>query len=83
MLRSINRTKELLKKNPFAGNQVQKRLIPKEYINKYDIDNLWRIELANRWRLIYAITGNQIEIINFVIDILNHKNYNKVFRYKH
>ena len=82
LLRSINRTKELLKKNPFAGNQVQKRLIPKEYINKYDIDNLWRIELANRWRLIYVITGNQIEIINFVIDILNHKNYNKVFRYK-
>jgi len=83
LLRSINRTKELLKKNPFAGNQINKRLIPKNYLVKYDVDNLWRIELANRWRLIYTITGNKIEIISFVLDIFNHKEYDKTFGYKH
>ena len=83
LLRSINRTRDLLKQNPFAGNQILKKLIPDKYSKKFDVDNVWRIELANRWRLVYTITGNQIEIINFVIDIFDHKNYDKVFGYKH
>lgn len=83
LLRSINRIKELLKENPFAGEQIQKKQIPKKYILNYDADNSWRIELANRWRLIYTITGNQVEIITFVMDIFNHRNYDKIFGYKH
>lgn len=83
LLRSINRVKDILKQNPFAGNQVPKSQIPRKYVLKYDIDNLWRIELADRWRLIYTITGNQIEIINFVVDIFNHRDYDKAFGYKH
>ena len=83
LLRSINRVKDLLKKNPFAGNQIPKKQVPKKYKILYDVDNIWRIELADRWRLIYTITGNKIEIINFIVDIFNHKRYNKVFGYKH
>ncbi len=83
LLRSINRVKELLKQNPFAGDQVKKKQIPPKYIQKFDVDNVWRIELADRWRLVYTITGNQIEIIMFVMDIFDHKDYDKVFGYKH
>ena len=83
LLRSINRVKEILRQNPFGGDQVPKRQIPAKYIIKYDVDNLWRIELADRWRLVYTITGNQIEIINFVFDIFDHRDYDKVFGYKH
>ena len=83
LLRSINRVRDLLKQNPFAGDQVPKRQIPQKYTQKFDVDNVWRIELADRWRLVYTITGNQIEIITFVIDIFNHKDYDRVFGYKH
>src|SRR3989338_3288501 len=79
LLRSINRVRDLLKQNPFAGDQVKKKQIPGKYIQKFDVDNIWRIELADRWRLVYTITGNQIEIITFVIDIFNHKDYDRVF----
>lgn len=83
LLRSIKRAVDLLKKNPFSGDQIQKRLIPKEYVSKYGVENLWRIELANRWRLIYTIKGGELEIINFVVDIYDHRKYDKVFGYKH
>lgn len=83
LLRSINRVKELLKENPFAGDQVPKRIIPGKYIEKYDAENVWRIELADRWRLVYTITGNQLEIVTFVMDICNHRDYDKIFGYKH
>lgn len=83
LLRSINRIIDLLKQNPFAGNQIPKRQIPRKYIIEYNADNIWRIELTNRWRLIYTITGNRVEIISFIIDILDHKDYDRVFGYKH
>ena len=83
LLRSIHRIRDLLKENPFAGDQVPKKQNPRKYMQKYDTDNVWRIELANRWRLIYTITGNQIEIVTFIMDIFNHKDYDKVFGYKH
>ena len=83
LLRSIEKAIDLLKKNPFAGNQIPKRQLPDKYSEKYDAENVWRIELANRWRLIYTITGNKLEIINFVMDIFDHKNYDRVFGYRH
>ena len=83
LLRSINRVRDLLKQNPFAGDQVPKRQIPLKYIQKFDAENVWRIELADRWRLVYTITGNQIDIVTFVMDIFNHKDYDNVFGYKH
>ncbi|MEK6941036.1 MAG: hypothetical protein AABW49_04000 [Nanoarchaeota archaeon] len=83
LLRSIERVIDLLKKNPFAGDQVPRRQLPDKYAKKYDAENIWRIELANRWRLVYTITGNKLEVINFVMDIFDHKDYDKVFGYKH
>ena len=83
LLRSINRAVDLLKENPFAGNQIPKRQIPGKYVVRYGVENIWRIEIANRWRLIYTITGDQLEIINFIVDIFDHRKYDKVFGYKH
>ena len=83
LLKSIERVKEILKQDPFAGEQIKKRKIAPKYIISYDIENLWRFELANRWRLIYTITGNKLEIIGFILDILDHKEYDKIFGYKH
>ena len=36
----IVRALEDLEENAFAGIQIQKKLIPKEYITKYQVDNL-------------------------------------------
>ena len=32
--------------------------------------------------MIYTITGNDVEIITFVLEIMDHKDYDKVFGYK-
>ena len=48
LLRSIERVIDLLKDNPFAGDQIPRRQSPEKYAKKYDADNVWRIELANR-----------------------------------
>ncbi|MBU1129386.1 MAG: hypothetical protein KJ949_02020 [Nanoarchaeota archaeon] len=82
LFKAINKTKELLKINPFYGNPISKKLIPKEFIKKYEVDNLWRVELPGYWRMLYSITGNEIKIICFILKICDHKKYNKLFGYK-
>jgi hypothetical protein len=78
LLNSINQKKDFIKANPFYGDNIQKRLIPKEY----NVHNLWRVELSGFWRMLYTIKGDQLEIICFILDILDHKKYNKKFGYK-
>src|SRR3989338_3422056 len=82
LLRSIKQKIEFVKANPFYGNNMPKVLIPQEYIKRYKATNLWRVELTNYWRMLYTIKGDQIEIICFVLDIIDHKEYDKKFEYR-
>ena len=78
LLKSIKQKTEFVKANPFYGDNVPKKLIPKEY----RVGNLWRVELTGYWRMLYTIKGDQIEVICFVLDILSHDDYNKKFGYR-
>ena len=78
MLKSIKNKIDLIKQNPFYGDNIKKELIPKQY----KVSNLWRVELTNFWRMLYTIRGDEIEIVCFILNILNHKNYNKLLGYK-
>ena len=84
ILKAVDKKIELIKANPHYGNPIAKKLIPKKYKRKYGINNLFRVELPNRWRMLYSLTDSEtkIEIIAFVLDILDHSVYNKKFGYK-
>ncbi len=79
LLNSIDKVKERLKINPQFGDPIKKNLIPNEYKEYW---NLYRVELFNFWRLLYTIKGNEVEIIAFILAIIDHKEYNKKFGYK-
>ena len=84
ILNSVKQKSELIKANPHYGNPVSKKLTPKEFIKKYNVKNLFRVELPNFWRMFYTLTEGEtkIEIISFVLEICDHKKYNKLFGYK-
>jgi hypothetical protein len=71
-----------IKTNAYCGTQLQKRLIPSEYIKKYGVNNLWKYDLPDGWRLIYSLfPQNKVEILSVVIEWFNHKDYEKRFNY--
>jgi len=82
LLNSIKQKIEILKANPEYGTHVQKDRIPKEYVRDYDVNNLWKVDLSGAWRMIYTIRGSEVEIISLILDIMNHRDYEKKFRYK-
>ena len=84
LLKAVKQKIEFIKENPHYGNPISKKLIPDEYKSKYGNINLFRVELPNFWRMLYTLTEGEtkIEVVAFVLDIINHPTYNKKFDYK-
>lgn len=78
LLKSIKQKIEFIRANPFYGDNIQKNKIPKEY----GVSNLWRVELSQFWRMLYTIKGDKIEVVCFVLEIINHNEYDKKFGYR-
>ena len=77
----IDRAMDDLEENAFCGVQIQKRLIPKVYIEKYKIDNLWKYDLPKGWRLIYSVANGEIKILSIILEWMSHKDYERRFKY--
>ncbi len=73
---------EKLKYSFKYGDHIPKKQIPKEYFKNYGIENLWKLNLNNFWRMIYTVRGNEIEVISIILEVLYHKEYDKKFGYK-
>ncbi len=78
LLKSIKQKSELLKINPTFGDKVAHNLIPKTL----DVSNLFRVELTGYWRMLYTLDGNQIEIVAFILYVIDHPTYDRMFGYR-
>ncbi|MFH1682442.1 MAG: hypothetical protein ABIA37_01470, partial [Candidatus Woesearchaeota archaeon] len=77
----ISRAIDDLEENAFCGIQISKKLIPREYVEKYQIDNLWKYDLPKGWRLVYSVANDNISIISIVLEWFDHKKYEQRFKY--
>ncbi len=70
--------------NLHYGNPMAKKFIPREYVLKYEVTNLFRIELSGFWRILYTLINDETEvvIVTFVLYIIDHKEYDRKFGYK-
>ncbi len=78
----IQRALDLVEHNPFYGENAKKKQIPKYYIKKYGVKNLFIVDLPLFWRMVYTLESNKVEIVAFVLDIFTHDDYNKRFGFK-
>jgi Txe/YoeB family toxin of Txe-Axe toxin-antitoxin module len=77
----INQALDDLEENAFYGLQIPKKLIPKIYIKKYKIDNLWKYDLPRGWRLIYSVANNEVCVLSIILEWFSHKDYERRFKY--
>ncbi|MSS74863.1 hypothetical protein EXS73_01470 [Candidatus Pacearchaeota archaeon] len=70
-----------LRQNAFVGIQIRKNLFPVEYIQKYNIENLWKYDLPRGWRLIYTLNKEGIMVLSIILEWMNHKEYERRFGY--
>ncbi len=77
----IQRAIDDLKQNPLCGVIISQRLWPAKYVKEFALTNLRKYDLPNGWRLIYTLTGNDIEIVSIILEWFSHKEYEKRFGY--
>ena len=77
----IDEALDMLKENMFVGESIEKKKSPKIYIQKYDITSLYKYNLDKSHRLIYTIVADSPGVSVVVLEILNHKEYEKRFGY--
>jgi hypothetical protein len=84
LISAIDKKVEIIKRNRNYGQVIPRNLIPREYQLKYDVTTVFRVELPDFWRMLYTVKkeSNEIEVLGFILDIVNHKKYNKIFGYK-
>ena len=89
--KSINDKIAILKTKYDYGDQVNRKIVARtKYARDYNVTNLFRVDLAGYWRLIYTLKQPQrenpeVEILAIwldVLDIIDHSEYNKIFGYK-
>jgi hypothetical protein len=77
----IDKALDVLKENIFAGQLIEKRKFPRIYVQRYGITNLYKYNLDRSTRLTYTIVGDASGLAVVVLEILNHKEYEKRFGY--
>lgn len=82
LLKLVEKAITKLVENYMTGQKIQKTLWPKEYIQKYGVNNLWRLRLDDYWRLIYTVLGDRVQIFAVILEVMDHKNYDRKFGYR-
>ena len=82
LLSSINSAIKNIKANPHFGDLIPRKYISKSTIKRYGTDKILRVELVGYWRLLYTLVGDEVKIIAFILEFMDHGKYNKVFGYK-
>jgi len=77
----IDRATDDLKKSPTCGIKIPRDRWPKGYIKNYRINNLWKYNLPNAWRLIYTIVGDEVKILSVILEWMDHTEYDRRFGY--
>ena len=71
----------VLSDNPLSGKQIRHSLIPKSYLRKFGIDNLWKYDLPHGWRLVYSLASMNEDNLCLIVEWFSHKQYERRFKY--
>ena len=81
LLSSVNNALKNIKANPFYGDLVPKKYLSKGVVDRYGTDKIFRTELVGYWRLLYTLIGDEVSIVAFILEYMDHDKYDKIFGY--
>ena len=80
---AINKCIDALKENMLAGEQIRKGQIPRYYIRRFGVTNLYRFRLDRARRASYTIVSMDGLIKVIILEVFpDHKSYERRFHYR-
>jgi hypothetical protein len=81
--KAIDKGLDTLKENIFAGEIIKRKQIPKYYIKKFGVNNLYRLKLDRKRRCCYTIVADHEGLKVIVLEVFpDHKSYDRRFGYR-
>ena len=77
--RRVHTLKSILLADCLHGEVVKKDRIPKPLRDRYGLENLFVEDLPSFWRLLYTIVRDRGERFIVVVEIVDHKTYDRWF----
>lgn len=77
LLAAVERVVSSLEQDPHFGQPIARRLR-----SRFDTRNLFRVTLPRFWRLLYTLEHDEEGQLVIIVEILDHKLYDKRFGYK-
>ncbi len=77
--RRVRALKPILLSDCLHGEVVKREMIPPDLRKKYGVENLFVEDLPSFWRLMYTIVRDRGERYIVVIEIVDHRKYDKWF----
>ena len=70
-----------MKQDKNLGDYIKKKPWPDKYVKTHEVTNLYRREIGGNHRLIYTIRGRKEDKVYQLLDLLKHKEYDRLFGY--
>jgi len=81
--RAIDKGLGILRADMFAGERVRRQQIPRYYVDRYGVNNLYRLRLDRARRLCYTLAADQEGVKVVVLEVFSdHKSYSRRFGYR-
>lgn len=80
--KDVQRAINLLKNDQIPGMHLKLARVPKYYRDKHDINTYYKVSLPQNWRLIYGILSINEQKKALLIELFDHKKYDKRFNFK-
>lgn len=80
--KQIQIAKELMERGNNMGDYIKKKPWPDKYLKTHAVTNLYRYPIGSYYRMIYTVRGDSKKRTYQILDILTHRQYNKIFDYK-
>lgn len=77
----VDQVTDEMKQDKNLGDYIKKKPWPDKYLKTHEVTNLYRREIGGNHRLIYTIRGRKEDKVYQLLDLLTHKEYDKLFGY--
>lgn len=77
----VNQVTDEMKQDRNLGDYIKTKPWPDKYVKTHGVTNLYRREIGGNYRLIYTVRGRKEDKVYQLLDLLTHKEYDRLFGY--
>lgn len=81
LVKAVREVVSHLRSDRIVGKRLIRKQIPQYYLKKHDVNAVFKVDLPGYWRLIYGVVEIHGEKKALIMEIFDHKRYNKRFGY--